>query len=112
MRGIGEGSHSGGASEHILLYVTLFVAAAVISTSLLLFAAVIYLGDLLGSLVLSLVIVGAVMALVAWSIYRGALRPLFRSIGEQLQTIYAVASAAEVGYNWILGKVESLIRRL
>lgn len=94
-----------------MIYVTLFVAAALISTSLLLIAVVLYIGDLIGSILLSLLIVGVTMALLAWLIYRGVLRPTFRAIGDQLKTIYDVASVAQVGYNWVATKVEVWIQK-
>ncbi len=95
-----------------MLYLVLFVAAAVISTSLLLFAIVLFVGDLLGSLVLSLLLIGVVMATIALVIYRGQLRPMFRAVSLQMQTIYEVASVAQSGYNWVLDTIERFIHRV
>lgn len=112
MRRIGGVSSDVKGAEHTLLYLTIFIAAALVSASLLLFALVLYVAELVGSLVLSTIIIGVALMLIATVVYIAALRPILRAIRDQLQTIYDVSLIVQIGYNWVISKIESFVRGL
>ncbi|MFI3291993.1 MAG: hypothetical protein SNG27_02330 [Rikenellaceae bacterium] len=86
-----------------------FVVTALIASILLISSFVFFLGEIIGSHLLSMVIVGGVCAIVSWAIYSISLKPIIREWEEQLTTIYEVANAARKAYEWC---VEYLITKL
>ncbi len=80
--------------------VVLFVATALISSVLLIAALVLFLGEVIGSHLLAMVLVGGVCGVVSWLIYNSSLKPLVRGVEEQITTIYEVAYGARRAYEW------------
>lgn len=95
--------------EHLLGVVTLFVITSFLASVLLLSALLLFVSELLGSMLLSLLVVGGAAALVALMIYLCSLRPLVREIREQLETIYEVAALARAAFDWVRVKLATLL---
>ncbi len=88
-------------SEHLVAVVVLFGVTTLVAIILLVYALVLYLAALLGSLTLSLLIVGSSSALISLMIYFGILRNLLRELHERLETLFEVASWLRKGSDWI-----------
>ncbi len=86
-----------------------FVVTALVAAILLISAFVFWVGELIGSHLLAMVLVGGVCGVVSWIIYSSSLHPLIKRAEEQLTTIYEVASAARRAYTW---SVEYVISRV
>ncbi len=90
-----------------------FLVTALIASILLISAFVLFLGEIIGSHLLAMVIVGAGCAIASWAIYSISLRPTIREWQEQLSTIYEVAHAARKAYDWSVEYlIEKLLKRL
>ncbi len=86
-----------------------FIVTALISSILIVSALVFFIGELIGSHLLAMVIVAGVCGIISWIIYRSSLKPVIKEIEDQLTTIYEVANAAHRAYTWA---VEYLISRI
>ncbi len=86
-----------------------FVVTALIAAILLFSAFVLFLGELLGSHLLAMLIVGCGCAIAAWIIYAHSLRPLIKALEEQINTIYEVATITRKAINWMVDNLLSTI---
>ncbi len=86
-----------------------FVVTSLIASILLISAFVLFLGELVGSHLLAMVIVGGSCALAAWVIYTKSLKPVICKLQEQIDTIYMVADSIRKAYDWV---VEYVISRV
>lgn len=93
-----------------LAALVIFVLIAAAGLMLFLTAFVLWMATLTGSLVAGVLITGGCCALVAAAIYGWGLRPQLSRMQEQIETVYEVARAARCGYEWVVGKVTSLLR--
>ncbi len=86
-----------------------FILTALIASILLISAFVLFLGEVIGSHLLAMVIVGGVCAIASWVIYSSSIRPIIREWEERVSTIYEVARSIRKAYEWM---VEYIIARL
>lgn len=93
-----------------LVALVAFVLIAATGLMLFLTAFVLWMYALTGSLVGGVLITGGCCTLLAATIYGWLLRPHLCRMQEQIETVYEVARAARSGYEWVLGKVTSLLR--
>ncbi len=89
-----------------------FIVTALIASILLISAFVYLVGDLIGSHLLAMVIVGGVCAIASWMIYTLSLRPTLRRWEEQLTTIFEVAQAARRAYDLAMEHIISRIFKM
>lgn len=89
-----------------------FIVTALIAAILIVSAFVLFLGEIIGSHLLAMVIVGGGCAIAAWVIYTSSLRPIIQKLEEQITTIYEVAHAARQTYEWALKYIISYIMRI
>lgn len=94
---------------HLIGVITLFVIASFLSSVLLLSALLLFLSELLGSMLFSLLVAGGASMLIALLIYFCSLRPLVNEIREQLHTIYEVATLLRVAVDWLRVKLANLL---
>lgn len=98
------------ASGHFAASLLLFGITALVALLMGLTALLVWLSMLTGSFVLSAVILGVLFALIAGAIYRYAIREELQRLRTQVETVYEVAHAARMGYEWIVAKVVRLLR--
>ncbi|MFI3277674.1 MAG: hypothetical protein SNH28_02640 [Rikenellaceae bacterium] len=98
--------------QHTLSCVVIFVITALISSTLLISSFILWLGDIIGSHLLAMVLVGVVCGVTAFTIYRISLHAMVSRLKEQIDTIYDVASTAQLlfrsGIKSILGWLSKL----
>ena len=97
----------------IVASLLLFGVTAMIAVFLLLTALVVWLAYLMGSFVASLLVTGGFFTLLALAIYFLSVRTAMNHIRDQSDTVYQVAHAAKMGYEWVadrFGWLLNLIR--
>lgn len=82
-----------------------FVLIAATGVMLLITSLVVWLSVLTGSMIAALLIVSGFCFLLAGMIYFLALRDTLSRIQEQIDTVYEVAHAARMGYEWLTEKL-------
>lgn len=82
-----------------------FGTSALIALVMLLTATVIWLSELTGSFIASILIVGGFFALLALLIYLLRIRDAIEEIRTEMETVYDVARTAKAGYEWVTGKI-------
>lgn len=87
----------------------LVVVLAFTSSLLLLSAFVIYFSDLINSLTLSLLITGASLALVAYSIYKISLSPTLKKLRDEYEQAIEVIILIRQCYRLISDRIASII---
>ncbi|MFI3289174.1 MAG: hypothetical protein SNH55_01420 [Rikenellaceae bacterium] len=98
--------------QHIFGVAAIFISTTLIAVTMLLFALLLYLAELIGSLIGALLILGLVAAVVAIILYLGSLRPQISAIRDEISTIYEMAYVARCGYDWIRRNVELFLKGL
>lgn len=89
-------------------YVTTFAffgLTTTIAIVLLITALVVWLTQLLGSVIASTLLVGGFFAVLSLVIYWLAIRDAVENIRTQFQTVYEVARLAQAGYEWVSEKI-------
>ncbi|MFI3319499.1 MAG: hypothetical protein SNH01_08235 [Rikenellaceae bacterium] len=89
-----------------------FIVTALIASILLISAFIFWLGEVIGSHLLAMVLVGGVCAVVSILIYRISLRPMIQEISHQISTIYEVSASAKRLLDWILNSAISWIDKI
>ena len=74
-----------------------------------LWALVIWLAQLTGSMIWATLILGGVFALIALIVYLVSVRPAVQYISDQLDNIAEMAQIVRSGYNWITDKLNSIL---
>lgn len=100
-------SASGG---HFMLALLFFSVMAGTAILLLITALVVAISELLGSLIWSTLIVGALFALTATAIYYLSIRGPLEQLRTRLETVYDVARLVKQAYDWVARKFEFLVR--
>lgn len=72
-------------------------------------ALVIWLGEVIGSLSLSLIIVGATYAIIATTLYFVAIHTTLRQWQRRMDTIYDVSLTVELIYRQVAGYVKKIL---
>ena len=88
--------------ENRSYFVTLIIVALVAPAAAILFvvALVIWLAELMGSLIAPCLLVGLFLALLATIIYKVSLRDAMREVDERLSVIYEVTKLLREGIAW------------
>lgn len=87
----------------------LFLIAATMALMLLSSAIVIWLGELLGSLQLSLIIVGLAYLIISVTLYFTTLHATLRQWQRRLDTVYDVSLAVELIYRQVAGFIKKIL---
>jgi hypothetical protein len=87
----------------------LFIISAIMALLLLSSALVIGLGEVIGSLSLSLIIVGATYAIIATTLYFVAIHTTLRQWQRRMDTIYDVSLTVELIYRQVAGYVKKIL---
>ena len=82
-----------------LIIVALAAPAAAL---LLVVALVVWLGEVMGSIIYPCLMVGVFLALLAMVVYRVALRDAMREIDERLGVIYDVTKVVREVFDWLV----------
>lgn len=92
-------------------FVPMIVMVTTAMIALLLFVAslVLWLSEIMGSVIYPCLIVGAVFMVAALCIYFCSVRAVLKSISEQLGMVYAVSRAIHKVYAWILRRLDALL---
>lgn len=93
-----EQSSSG---RHFAGALILFLLASLLALLLLVVALLLWLSNLMGSMIGALLLMGGLFLILAWALYYFTLSSAFRQIGMRLETVYEVACRAERGYQMI-----------
>lgn len=72
-------------------------------------ALVIVLGEVVGSLSLSLVIVGAIYAIIATTLYFTAIHSTLRQWQRRMDTVYDVSLTVELIYRQVAGYIKKIL---
>ncbi|MFI3318880.1 MAG: hypothetical protein SNH88_06800 [Rikenellaceae bacterium] len=103
-----------GGHSHNLMAVLGFLLSSLLASLILLIALVLWLGVVLNSTPLAMLIVGAGFSVIAIIIYLAHVRPLVREIKLQIKTIYEVAALAQQGYalarDWVVWLIKNIAR--
>lgn len=91
--------------SHLVVSLLLFLAAAGIALLLLLTAAVVWLSEVLDSLIGSALLLGALFAVAAAAIYWIWVRKPLAHLRDRAETIYEVARIAKNAYDWVTDKL-------
>ena len=78
------------------------VLAGLVTALLFVTALVLWLAELMGSVIYPCLIVGLFFALLAFVVYRVSLRDIVRDIYERMDTIYAVTKTLRDGVEWAM----------
>lgn len=89
--------------ENQSYFATLLIVALVASMAALLLVAtfVLWLAELMGSLIYPCLILGLILSLLATIIYKVSLRHMVREMGERLRVIYEVTKILREGAEWL-----------
>ena len=87
----------------------LFIISAIMALLLLSSALVIWLGEVIGSLSLSLIIVGVIYAIIATTLYFVAIHTTLRQWQRRMDTIYDVSLTVELIYRQVAGYVKKIL---
>ncbi|MBO7285169.1 MAG: hypothetical protein UHS52_03555 [Alistipes sp.] len=87
----------------------IFIISAIMALLLLSSALVIWLGEVIGSLSLSLIIVGATYAIIATTLYFVAIHTTLRQWQRRMDTIYDVSLTVELIYRQVAGYVKKIL---
>ncbi len=87
-----------------------FVLAAAMALLLLVAALAVWLSQVIGSLALSLLIIGGFFIVLAVTLYLFSLRSGFRLISSRLETIYNLAYTARWGFEMLTSYLRRLLR--
>jgi len=101
-------SESPKPSRPIVAPLAFFGFTALIAIVLLIWAFVMWLASLTGSVAIAALATGGVFAIVAVLIYLLSVRGALADIRDRLDTIYDVAARVRDGYNWISDKFSFL----
>lgn len=97
---------------HFAIWLLLFCMAAMIALLLLITALVVWLSELLGSPIWSVLAVGGVFLIAAAGIYFLTLKGPIVQFRDQMETVYDAARLLKQGYDWIRRKLDFFIRLL
>ena len=88
--------------ENRSYFVALIIVALAAPAAAILFvvALVVWLAELMGSLIAPCLLVGLFLALLATIIYKGSLRDAMREVDERLSVIYEVTKLLREGIAW------------
>ena len=92
--------------RHLITPIVVFGITALV---MLLWALVIWLAQLTGSMIWATLILGGVFALIALIVYLVSVRPAVQYISDQLDNIAEMAQIVRSGYNWITDKLNSIL---
>lgn len=92
-------------SRAIALPMVLFVLTLLPALVLLVFAFVMWLSQLFGSLMLSCIVVGGALLAIAIIIYFALLRSVIKQAQEQLETVYETSRIVQSGLDWVNEKI-------
>ena len=92
-------------SRAVALPVVLFVLTLLPALVLLVFAFVMWLSQLFGSLMLSCIVVGGALLAIAIIIYFALLRSVIKQAQEQLETVYETSRIVQSGLGWVNEKI-------
>lgn len=98
--------------RHLITPIVVFGITALIAVVMLLWALVIWLAQLTGSMIWATLILGgvfALIALIALIVYLVSVRPAVQYISDQLDNIAEMAQIVRSGYNWITDKLNSIL---
>lgn len=95
--------------RHLITPIVVFGITALIAVVMLLWALVIWLAQLTGSMIWATLILGGVFALIALIVYLVSVRPAVQYISDQLDNIAEMAQIVRSGYNWITDKLNSIL---
>ncbi|MDE7305586.1 MAG: hypothetical protein K2N04_06710 [Alistipes sp.] len=95
---------------HFAIWLLLFCMAAVIAVVLLITALVVWLSEVLDSLIWSTLAVGGFFTAAAAGIYLLTLKGTIQQIRDRLDTVYDVARLLKQGYDWVVHKLDFFIR--
>jgi hypothetical protein len=87
----------------------LFLISAIMALLLLSSALVIVLGEVVGSLSLSLVIVGAIYVIIATTLYFTAIHSTLRQWQRRMDTVYDVSLTVELIYRQVAGYIKKIL---
>ena len=98
--------------NHSFLAALIIVALAAPAAALLFVVAlVVWLAEMMGSILYPCLIVGAFMALVALLLYKVTLRDALRDIDERFGAIYELTRIVREGVDWIVGLLFPIINK-
>ena len=95
--------------RHLITPIVVCGITALIAVVMLLWALVIWLAQLTGSMIWATLILGGVFALIALIVYLVSVRPAVQYISDQLDNIAEMAQIVRSGYNWITDKLNSIL---
>lgn len=87
----------------------LFLISAIMALLLLSSALVIVLGEVVGSLSLSLVTVGAIYVIIATTLYFTAIHSTLRQWQRRMDTVYDVSLTVELIYRQVAGYIKKIL---
>ena len=87
----------------------LFLISAIMALLLLSSALVIVLDEVVGSLSLSLVIVGAIYVIIATTLYFTAIHSTLRQWQRRMDTVYDVSLTVELIYRQVAGYIKKIL---
>ena len=99
--------------ERRFSFAALIIVALAAPAAALLFvvALVVWLAEMMGSILYPCLIVGAFMALVALLLYKITLRDALREIDERFGAIYELTRIVREGVDWIVGLLFPIINK-
>ncbi|MFI3247639.1 MAG: hypothetical protein R3Y39_00725 [Rikenellaceae bacterium] len=98
--------------RHIFGVAAIFIATTLIALTMLLFALLLYLAELIGSLIGALLIIGSIAAIIAFTLYFCAVGPQLSAIRNEVSAIYEMVNLARYGYDWVKNRVENFFKDL
>lgn len=96
-------------SSNIALSALLFVVLSLLAALLLLFAFVIWLSELIGSLPLALLLTGASMAIAAYIVYQLSLHPHLKRLRTEYEQFMGFIQLIEQSYDYAKKRIMQLI---
>ena len=87
----------------------LFIISAIMALLLLSSALVIWLGEVVESLSLSLIIIGVIYAILATTLYFTAIHSTLRQWQRRMDTVYDVSLTVELIYRQVAGYIKKIL---
>lgn len=98
------------SNDHIIGSVTIFATLALIASTMLLIAVLLWLAQAIGSLIGALVIIGGISALISLLLYIFSVRPALQRMRQEMAVIYEVAMVMNRGYSWVVQQITQFMR--
>lgn len=98
------------SNDHLLGSITILLILMLIGSTMLIIALLLWLAEVLGSLMGALLTIGAVCAFISLMLYFGSVRAQIKAIRVEIRSLYEIAKFARSSYHWVAQFIMGLLK--